>query len=125
MLARSSARVIAYAAATSVNTSSASGLLKRNMSTALGVSAITAPAMSPAPGENQRRTVQYNSPTAATPSRACGTRMLQELTPNMRAEISITHSDAGGLSTVIELAASEDPKKNAFQLLLPACTAAE
>ena len=35
------------------------------------------------------------------------------------------HKDAGGLSTVMKLDASDDPKKNAFQLLLPACTAPE
>ena len=61
----------------------------------------------------------------ATPSNAWGTRMLQELTPKMRAEISITHSDAGGLSTVMKFDESNDPKKNAFQLLVPAWTAAE
>ena len=37
----------------------------------------------------------------------------------------MTQSDAGGLSTVMKLAASEEPKKNAFQLWAPACTAAE
>ena len=42
-----------------------------------------------------------------------------------RAEISMTHSDAGGLSTVMKFAASDDPKKNAFQLFDPAWTAAE
>ena len=51
--------------------------------------------------------------------------MLQELTPNRRAERPITQSDAGGLSTVMKLAASEEPKKKAFQLCVPACTAAE
>ena len=61
----------------------------------------------------------------ATPSSAWGTRMLHELTPKSRAEISITHSEAGGLSTVMKLDASEDPKKKAFQLLVPAWTAAE
>ena len=43
----------------------------------------------------------------------------------MRAEISIGHKNAGGLSTVMKLDESEDPKKKAFQLLVPACTAAE
>ena len=42
--------------------------------------------------------------------------MLQLLTPKMRALISMTHNEAGGLSTVIEPAASEEPKKNADQL---------
>ena len=42
--------------------------------------------------------------------------MLQELTPNRRAETSMTHSDAGGLSTVIRFAASEEPKSIAVQL---------
>ena len=51
--------------------------------------------------------------------------MLHELTPKMRAEISMTHSDAGGLSTVMKFDASDEPKKNAFQLVVPACTAAE
>jgi hypothetical protein len=57
VLAFSIARVVAYAPATSSSTSSASGLLKRNMSTATGVSAKTAPASSPATGPDQRRTV--------------------------------------------------------------------
>ena len=51
--------------------------------------------------------------------------MLQLLTPKMRADSSITHSEAGGLSTVMKLAESLEPKKNAFQLFVPACTAAE
>ena len=61
----------------------------------------------------------------ATPSRAWGTSMLHELSPKMRAEISIGHRNAGGLSTVMKLDESEEPKKKAFQLLVPACTAAE
>ncbi len=51
--------------------------------------------------------------------------MLHELTPKIRAEISITHNAAGGLSTVMKFEASEEPKKNAFQLFVPAWTAAE
>ena len=51
--------------------------------------------------------------------------MLHELTPKTRAESSITHSDAGGLSTVMKFAASDEPKKNAVQLWVPAWTAAE
>ena len=43
----------------------------------------------------------------------------------MRAEMSMTHRNAGGLSTVMKLEASKEPKKKAFQLLVPACTAAE
>ena len=50
--------------------------------------------------------------------------MLQLPKPKTRAESSITHSDPGGLSTVMKLDASSDPKKNAFQLFVPACTAA-
>src|SRR5690349_8582183 len=107
------------------STSRASGLLNRNISTAIGVRASTAPAISPATGPYQRRTVAKSRPTLATPISACGTRMLHELTPKIRADNAITHSAAGVLSTVIELAASEEPKKNAFQLSEPACTAAE
>jgi len=51
--------------------------------------------------------------------------MLQLFTPNSRADPAITHRDAGVLSTVIELAASDEPKKNAFQLADHACAAAE
>jgi len=84
-----------------------------------------APDASAAAGENQRRTVRYSTPTVATPSRALGTRMLQELTPKTRADRSITQSEAGDLSTVMKLAASKEPKKKAFQLRDPAWTAAE
>jgi hypothetical protein len=51
--------------------------------------------------------------------------MLHEFNPKIRAEISIGHSEAGGLSTVMKFDESEEPKKKAFQLFVPACTAAE
>ena len=51
--------------------------------------------------------------------------MLQPLSPKIRAEISIGHNDAGDLSTVMKFDASVDPNRNAFQLFVPACTAAE
>ena len=44
--------------------------------------------------------------------------------PKMRPESSITHSEAGGLSTVMKFEESIEPKRNAFQLLVPAWTAA-
>ncbi len=50
--------------------------------------------------------------------------MLQELRPKVLAESSIIHSDAGGLSTVMKLDESNEPKKKAFQLRVPASTAA-
>ncbi len=50
--------------------------------------------------------------------------MLALLKPNNRPESAITHSDAGGLSTVMKLEESSEPKKNAFQLLVAAWTAA-
>ena len=55
----------------------------------------------------------------------CGTSIDQLLSPNSRTLSSIGHSAAGGLSTVIEPAASEAPNSAAFQLRLPACTAPE
>ncbi len=61
----------------------------------------------------------------ATPSSAWGARTLQEFSPKIRAEISIGHKNAGGLSTVMKFDESEEPKKKAFQLLVPAWTAAE
>ncbi len=119
------ARTVAYPAAVRRSTSSASGSSKRNIRAATGVTATTRPARSPAPGEAHRRTAAYSTATVAMPSRACGTRRLQLLKPKIRANSSITHNDAGGLSTVMKLEASKEPKNIAFQLLVPACTAAE
>ncbi len=122
----SSARTVAATDPMSSSTSSASGLSNRNISVATGVSASTAPAISPATAEPEvRRTVACSSPTEATPMRACGTRMLHDDSPKTRTERAMTHSAMGGLSTVIEFAASEDPKKNAFQDADPAWAAAE
>ena len=38
----------------------------------------------------------------------------------MRPDISITHSEPGVLSTVMKFEESNEPKKNAFQLFVPA-----
>ena len=113
-----------YAATTISSVISASGLLKRNISAATGVIASRPPASRPAQCPNQRLTVACSSQTASTPSIACGASIDQELKPNSRPAISIGHSEAGGLSTVMKLAESNEPKKNAFQLFVPACTAA-
>ena len=119
------ARSTAHTAATMSSTSSASGLLNLNISTATGVSASTAPASSPAAAPNCRLTVTASSHTDATPMRASGARMLHELSPKIRTDRATGHNEAGGLSTVMLLAASELPKNNAFQLCEPACAAAE
>ena len=117
---------MAYAPATSSSTSSASGLLNRNISTATGVSAITAPASSPAAGPNQRRTVGVEHADRGDAHSASGTRMRPRAAARRRrTDSAISHSDAGVLSTVMELPASEEPKKNAFQLCEPAWAAAE
>jgi hypothetical protein len=50
--------------------------------------------------------------------------MLQPLSPKICAEISIGHRKNAGLSTVIAFPASSDPKNIAFQLCVPAWTAA-
>ncbi len=120
----STARSSAYAAPTSSSVSSASGLLNRNISTATGVSASTAPASSPAAVPAVRRTVAYSSATVATPISAWGTRTLQLLNPNSRTERPVTHSAAGVLSTVIAFPASDEPKNQAVQFSAPACAAA-
>src|ERR1700722_14942841 len=121
---RSTARTTQYAPATISITSSASGLLKRNINAATGVAASSSPDSSPAPAPNQRLTAACKSATAATPSTTEGISMLALLKPKIRPDSSITHSDAGGLSTVMKFDESSEPKKNAFQLLVPACTAA-
>jgi len=51
--------------------------------------------------------------------------MRQLLSPKTRTDRPVTHSAPGVLSTVIALAASEEPKNHAFQLSPPACAAAE
>jgi len=70
-------------------------------------------------------TLAGDSATLPTPMSTCGTRMLQLFKPNRRTDSAIGHRAAGGLSTVIEFAASEEPKKNACHDREPACTAAE
>ena len=122
----STARRVAPAAPTINRTSIASGLLKRNISTATGVSAIAVPAIRPATADPVvRRTTPWSSATVAMPSRAWGTRMLQLDRPKIRTDSAIGHSARGVLSTVMEFAASLEPKKNAFQDSEPACAAAE
>ncbi|BAS14418.1 hypothetical protein AHiyo8_27210 [Arthrobacter sp. Hiyo8] len=76
-------------------------------------------------GAAARLTARYSSQAVATPMSAWGTRMLQELSPKIRTERSMIQSDAGGLSTVMELAASDDPKNHAAQFCEPAWAAAE
>src|SRR4051794_4037049 len=122
----SSARMVEATDPISSSTSSASGLLNLNIRTATGVRARTVPAIRPATGDRVvRRTVAYSRATEAKPISACGARMLQEDRPNKRTDSAIAQSDIGVLSTVIEFAASEDPKKKAFHDADPACAAAE
>ena len=55
---------------------------------------------------------------------ACGTRIDQDESPNTRTDSAMTHSEAGGLSTVMDPAASDAPYRNAVQLCEPAWAAA-
>ena len=50
--------------------------------------------------------------------------MLQLLNPKIRTESPVIHRAAGVLSTVMEFAASDEPKNSAVQLSPPACAAA-
>ena len=120
----STARITAYAASVMVNTRNASGLLNRNISAATGVSAMSAPAIRPAAGPNQRLTPAYVRATVPSPIRAWGTSIEAEEKPKMRAERTITHNAPGGLSTVIELPASSDPNSHALSDSVPDLTAA-
>ena len=88
-----------------------------------GVTANSSPASSPAHGPSARRTVRTSRATAATPISAWGTSTDQLDSPNNRIDRLISHSEAGGLSTVIEFAASEEPKNIAVQLWAPAWAA--
>ena len=86
---------------------------------------MTTPATTAARGPNERRTAANRTPTVATPASASGRRMLHELRPNSRTDRPISQVAAAGLSTVMKLAASNEPKKNADQLLDAASAAAE
>ena len=74
----SSARTAHHSAATQHSTSSASGLLWREIATVIGVSASASPPTSPPIRPKRRRIRSYSSATLATPISACGTRMLNE-----------------------------------------------
>ncbi len=90
--------------------------MKRKISTAAGVRAITTAAIVAAAGPNERLTATNRTPTVATPARASGSRTLKELSPKSRTESPITIVDSGGLSTVMKLDASKLPKNQADQL---------
>ena len=65
---------------------------------------------------NVRRTVAMSRATVATPMRASGRRIEAKLRPNRRTDRPITIVASGGLSTVMKLAGSTDPKNHADQL---------
>ncbi len=75
----SNPRIRNQTAAVTHSTSSASGLLWREIATAVGVSASASPAPKPAARPNRRRVMSHTSATLATPISACGTSMLHEL----------------------------------------------
>jgi hypothetical protein len=50
--------------------------------------------------------------------------MLNDEKPKTRADRPISQSESGGLSTVMKLPGSSDPKNQAVQLSLPALAAA-
>ena len=56
--------------------------------------------------------------------RACGSSMVNALKPNSLPDSAITHSAAGGLSTVMALPASCEPNSHAVRSWVPACAAA-
>ncbi len=96
-------------AATEQSTSSASGLLWREIATVTGVSTSARPPTKPAVRPKKRRTRSYVSPALAIPISACGTRIGSELKPKIRTDSACTHSAIGGLSTVISPLESNEP----------------
>ncbi len=120
----SSAAQSAHAAARHRSVNRASGLLKRNIWTATGVNASARAARCAAQSPAHLRTKWCRMRTDATPAIASGTSMLSELNPKIRAESPCTQNAAGGLSTVMKLPGSIEPKKRAFQLVDALLTAA-
>ncbi len=78
-----------------------------------------------AAGPKDFLTATNRTPTVATPARASGRRMVQELNPKSRTDRPISMVERGGLSTVMKLLASKLPKNQADQLCDPARAAAE
>ena len=113
-------------------TSSASGLLNRNISAATGETANSAPAPNaaafsiPVPTwERKPILVEWTMSRTLTPARrTCGRSIENEENPKTRALSAMSHSAAGGLSTVIAFAESSEPKRKASQFSEPAWTAA-
>ena len=113
-------------------TSSASGLLNRNISAATGETANSAPAPNaaafsiPVPTwERKPILVEWTMSRTLTPARrTCGRSIENEENPKTRALSAMSHSAAGGLSTVIAFAESSEPKRKASQFSVPAWTAA-
>src|SRR3954447_11897627 len=120
----STARTTNHADATMSRASSASGMSTRAMATVTGEIASAKAATSPAAGPNTRRTVAYRRPTAATVHSACGSSRLNDEKPKTRADRPMSHSESGGLSTVMKLPRSSAPKNHALKLSLAERTAA-
>ena len=55
------------------------------------------------------RTMRWTMSTEATPAAAWGRSIDQVLKPKIRADSAMTHSEAGGLSTVMKLPLSIEP----------------
>ncbi len=73
------------------------------------MSAKATPAMSAAAGPNERRTAAHRTSAAATPASACGRSTANGLSPRSRTESPIAQIATGGLSTVMNPAASMAP----------------
>ena len=121
----SSARPSAHSAPAQHRTSSASGLLWREIATVIGVSASTSPATNPArAAEPAAHEVVRERRRSRSPSAPAARGSLSEWKPKMRTDSACTHSASGGLSTVITFDASNEPYRNALQLSLIERTAA-
>ena len=120
----STARSVAQAEATSSSTSSGSGMSTRASASVIGDSTSMAAASRPATCPNARRTVVNSSPTVASVHRTCGSNRLKEENPKTRADRPISQIDSGGLSTVMKLPGSSEPKNHALRLTLADFTAA-
>ncbi len=65
---------------------------------------------------NVRRTVAISRATVATPISASGSRIDAGLSPNSRTDSPMAMVASGGLSKVMKLAGSIEPKNHADQL---------
>ena len=99
-------------------------MLTRPIATDAGITARASALASAARSDAKRFTVPCTSATDPTVHRTEGSSIENDEKPNTRADSPMSQIDSGGLSTVMKLPGSSDPKNSAFHDSLADFTAA-